>query len=507
MGIHESSINYENLIRDLAEMYAFDVAEVVFVELVANSLDAKPTRVSIDFDPKKKVLVILDNGSGMSASDFDQYHDFAAGLKTRGSGIGFAGVGAKVSFNIATRVITETRSASFSGGSNWYLQSKNKLVWEDIQPTHLTNHGSRVEVLFRPDVTLPYSSTEDLIRLLRRHYLPLIDTEFLTLYEQFHYYSSKLRFIVNGHVIEPCDIATNFALEKVRRFFPQKANKRFGYGILGLSPTEYLIEPDLCGVLMCTHGKVIKADFFSQFPGTMGPRILGLVELPGLIDFLTTAKTDFIRRKKLREFERLYDPVRQEFKAWLTDLGVQSQEIAGTDEATKLERELRRLLNDVPELSNFFGFRTRKPILHLSPNGEVVSAVEEGVEPTFPIGEGEAGEGPGLLDVGEQPGEAVVEDQNNGTKIAKPVSRVGHRGPKITFVEAPDRVELAWVEGNNVSINSGHPSYVRVRSDTNTRRLHSLFAIASAIQRFLAGEGISQDLTFVDKMMRAWGNK
>ena len=76
MGAHESSVNYQNLIRDLAEMYPFDVAEVVVVELIANSLDAKATRICIDFDPQANVLVIGDNGAGMDRSQFEQYHDF-----------------------------------------------------------------------------------------------------------------------------------------------------------------------------------------------------------------------------------------------------------------------------------------------------------------------------------------------------------------------------------------------------------------------------------------------
>ena len=138
MSIHESSVNFQNLIKDLAEIYPFDVDEVVLVELIANSLDAKPTRISIDFDQNKRSLVVTDNGKGMTGEDFEQYHDFAAGLKTRGSGIGFAGVGAKISFNIATRVVTETHSKSFWGSSNWYLQSKKKLIWENVQPDHLT---------------------------------------------------------------------------------------------------------------------------------------------------------------------------------------------------------------------------------------------------------------------------------------------------------------------------------------------------------------------------------
>jgi hypothetical protein len=46
MGSHESSVNYQNLVRDLAEMYPFEIAEVIIVELIANSLDAHATQLS-----------------------------------------------------------------------------------------------------------------------------------------------------------------------------------------------------------------------------------------------------------------------------------------------------------------------------------------------------------------------------------------------------------------------------------------------------------------------------
>jgi hypothetical protein len=507
MGIHESSVNYENLIRDLAEMYPFEVPEVVLVELVANSLDAKATRISISLDPRSKVLVVEDNGNGMSASQFEEYHDFAAGLKTRGTGIGFAGVGAKISFNMANRVVTETRGQSFAGGSNWFLQSRKKLVWEDLQPTHLGGHGTRVEVEFRHDTTLSYSSRQDLVNLLRRHYLPVLDVGFLDLYQRLGIYSNSLRFVVNGDLLNPGEVAAEFGLSRVRTFFPTKSGKRIGYGVLGLAASEYPVAPDVCGMLLCTRGKVIKADLFNQFPGSVGPCIVGLVEVPDFVKFLTTAKTDFIRRWKHGEFEKLYGPIREEFKSWLGEIGVQSAEIAGTDDATKLERELRRVLDDVPELAEFFGFRTKTKVLTESDSGSVTASVHEGTDATFPAGEGEKGDAPGPLGPGDEPGEALVEDQETGTVRATPIGRTARRGPKITFAEATGREDLAWVDGNNVVINSGHPSYAKARSDAIARRHHCLFAIGAAIQRFLSSGESAPDLMFVDRMMAAWGKK
>jgi len=507
MATHESSVNYQNLICDLAEMYPFEVPEVIFVELIANSLDAKSTSISIDFDAKSKLLTIVDNGRGMNASEFDQYHDFAAGLKTRGTGIGFAGVGAKISFNIADRVITETRSESYFCGSNWFLKSKNELLWEDIEPSHLFGHGTRVQVAFRADAAIPYSSSEDMVKLLRRHYLPLLDVDFLDLYDRLGYYSRDLRFIVNGQVVSPGKTAEYFNLDKVRAFFPTRVGKKIGYGIFGLAPSEYPLAPDLCGVLICTRGKVIKTDLFNQFPGSLGARILGLVEVPGLVTFLTTSKTDFIRRLKHREFENLYDPVRQEFRSWLSELGVEPPTASDTDEARTVERELKKILNDIPELADFFGFRAQKKVFSPSASGETPATTHEGVETTFPIGSGEAGEGHAPLDIGDQPGAALVEDKEHPTTIATPISRVAPRGPKIGIDNQPDRLDLAWVEGSTIVINSGHPSYLKSHSNITAGKIHSLFAVANAIQRFLASGADTADLMFTDRLMASWGRK
>jgi hypothetical protein len=506
MGKHESSVNFENLIKDLADMYPFDIGTVVLIELVANALDSKATLINIDYHPQERSLVVTDNGTGMTQEEFDQYHDFAAGLKTRGMGIGFAGVGAKISFNIASRVITETRSPSYAAGSNWYLESKKSLIWEDIIPSHLVNHGTRVNVIFRGDVSLPFDDTDSIIALLRQHYLSLLDKHFLSLYSELKYYDINLRFVVNSKHVEPVDIISDYHLDNVHQFYPTSGNKRIGYGVFGLSSKEYPMGENLCGVLLCTHGKVIKADLFNQFPGDIGARIMGLVEIPDFVHFLTSSKTDFIRRKKLREFEKLYNPVRQEFRSWLKELGVQSPEITSRGEAIRLEREIRKLIDDIPELGEFFGFRMPKQVLQNQATGDTLANIQEGAEVTFPIGEGESQGGEAPLDVGDGPGEALVENSEKGNIRAKPISRTGRRGPKIAFNESPDRVDLAWVDGNNIVINSGHPAYRKVISNTTANRLHCIYAVANAVQKFLFS-GQTEDLMFSDKMMSAWGKK
>ncbi len=225
---------------------------------------------------------------------------------------------------------------------------------------------------------------------------------------------------------------------------------------------------------------------------------------------MTTSKTDFTyTRSKIRKFEKLYDPVRQEFKSWLKELGVEIAEPGSGNEERRLERELKKLLAKIPELSDFFGFQTKKDVFQEQSEGPILAEEQEGSEITFPSGGAGSGNSPSIIDVGDQPGEALIEvDKLESTK-AKPISRTGRSGPKISFSSRPDKIDMAWVDGNNVIINSGHSSYIKVASNNLARMNYSLFAIANAIQRFInfSNERGNIDLMLVDRVMAAWGEK
>ena len=508
MGLHRSSVNFRKLIEDLAGMYEADVTEVVITELVANALDAKATRIGVTYDPKKKILVVEDNGNGMTRSQFKEYHDFAAELKLKGSGIGFAGLGAKISFNVADRVVTQTCGKSFTGGSDWYLKSSNELVWEDIKKPKSRGTGTRVEVHFRKSTEVAYRSRDEIVDILFRNYLPLFDRRFLEFYATIGIYSESLRFTVNGKIIEPINVAEQFGLDKLEEFIPKSGRKRIGYCLFGISESPYPLGNGLCGVHVCTYGKVVQSDFLGQFPGDLGPRIFGLADIPPLAKFLDTSKTKFKKgRQHHREFERLYGPIRTRFEEWLKNVGVSVIEEEEVNEARKLEREIRRLIDEVPELQEFFGFRQRKDVLAESSKGTTLADEVEGAEITFPDGEGTAGTGEGPTDLGDGPGTALVESDSGGQKKAKPISRKAKAGPRIAFLKAEDKIEMAWVDGNNVIINSAHPSYRKTKGNNSQRRLYCLFAIATAIERYFSIDSAETAQFLVDRMMAAWGKK
>jgi len=298
-----SKINYKNMIQNLADMYPYDIDEVILVECVANALDAKSTEIFINFNQGTNSLLILDNGAGMNESQFKLYHDFAMGLKSRGGGIGFAGLGAKISFNIANRVVTETRSKSFSGGSDWKFNKSGDLVWKPIEPKSLNNTGTRVEIFFNEKANINYGTLGKLKDVLFQHYAPLFDEKFLEFYNLVKCYEKAPNFFVNDIPIKPINFIEDYKMTKYTQTILKtygKKRKPLGYAFFGLIPEKKKFETP--GVLLCTGGKVIKPDFLNQFPGELMSRIFGIADLPNFVKFLTTSKCDFNRAKNPTEF-------------------------------------------------------------------------------------------------------------------------------------------------------------------------------------------------------------
>ena len=105
----QTRVDLLHLLEDLRDAYPGDLEETILTEIVANSLDSGASRLSVFTDPAERTVVVADNGSGMARRELSRYHDIAASTKTRGEGIGFAGVGIKLGLLAAEEVLTETR--------------------------------------------------------------------------------------------------------------------------------------------------------------------------------------------------------------------------------------------------------------------------------------------------------------------------------------------------------------------------------------------------------------
>jgi hypothetical protein len=141
---HVSRVNARHLLDDFVGSYTHSPDVTVIVEDVANALDAGARQIAFTIDQDRRVLGVEDDGRGMTAEEFERYHDLAQSSKQRGTGIGFAGLGAKLAHNITSKVVTETRSPSYHAASEWGWKGED-LQWKYVRRNELRAPGARVE--------------------------------------------------------------------------------------------------------------------------------------------------------------------------------------------------------------------------------------------------------------------------------------------------------------------------------------------------------------------------
>ena len=492
MQIMQSKVNFRKLVRDLADMYRESTFDVVVSELVANALDAQPSTISLDWDDKKRTLIVVDDGDGMDEETFQRYHDFAVDLKRRGDGIGFAGIGAKISFNIADRVVTETRCSGIHNASDWRWGSDGALGWNHVKPVRMKANGTRVFVHFQDGVELSHVDDQYLTRVLKQQYLPLFVNEFLLAYQKMGMYPNRPRFVVNGLRVGTENLDVVGSPSRVKRFPLRTGKKDVGLGALSVSKHDLPINGSTYGVLLCTHGKVIKADLFGQSTGLLGSKLFGIVEMPELVQYLTANKSDLKGGPgRTQGLNRLLDSVREELKIFLAEHGVAAPERERDRLSVKLERTLTRMVKQLPELQNFEGLLREARRRRKNPMGE---GLESSIRPS---------------NVGDEPEKVENLDGVNAAKKEKKPSRKRRRsrngpGPRVAFEQHPERQETAWVDSNTVVINSGHRAYMEQISQDQARLTYCMFAIGVALDKSELA-GLQDGESYVDKFIAAWG--
>ena len=499
MQANHSKVNFRKLVHDLADMYQDATFDVVLTELVANALDAKASAISVSWDDLERVLVVMDDGKGMDTADFEQYHDFAAELKTRGEGIGFAGVGAKISFNIADQVITETRHNNLSNASDWRWHSDGSLQWSQVHANRLNANGTRVEVHFNLDAVLPDVDSDYLMGVLERHYLPLFVDEFVRSYAAANLYPTRPRFIVNGVPVPTDNLTSTAALTKRTDIKVRAGNRQVGWGAIGVSERDCPVGADAYGVLICTHGKVIKPELFGQSTGLLGSKLFGIVEIPDLIQYLTTNKSD-LKGGRSKGLNQLLDPVREELKKFLAQHGIAITEPQRNQLSSRLERELSKMVKQLPELQDFDGLLRKSRSLRKSDDGDTLASERKSEgENREPQTRNETGDGQSK----SGDGKSREPDKGGDTRTRRPRSRRS-QGPRVAFEEHPDRGETAWLDSSTIVINSGHAAYRNRTTSDQARLTYCMFAMGVALDKAELGQAVD-GTSYVDKFVTVWG--
>lgn len=196
----QTRVDLLHLLEDLRDAYAGGLEETIVAETVANALDSGARRVAFRVDPVDRTLTIVDDGRGMTRAQLRRYHDLATTTKSRGRGIGFAGVGIKLALLACTEVITETSHRGRAYATSWRLASKQRAPWEYVHPPGMveTDQGTGLRLVLAEPFSL-LLDTGWLVSTLLAGFTPLFDPTFDELLGSA--YPDGVRFSVNGQPI------------------------------------------------------------------------------------------------------------------------------------------------------------------------------------------------------------------------------------------------------------------------------------------------------------------
>src|SRR6059036_1901573 len=133
----QTRVDLLHLLEDLRDAYPGALEETILTEIIANSLDSEASLIRVGADPTEARLTVIDDGCGMQRRELARYHDVAASTKSRGDGIGFAGVGIKLGLLLCEEVVTETRRGKTHVATRWHIASRHKAPWRWIPPPGL----------------------------------------------------------------------------------------------------------------------------------------------------------------------------------------------------------------------------------------------------------------------------------------------------------------------------------------------------------------------------------
>jgi histidine kinase/DNA gyrase B/HSP90-like ATPase len=508
----ETRVDLLHLLEDLRDAYPGTIEETILTEVVANALDSGAAEIVLATDPAATTLTVVDNGQGMRRRELARYHDIAATTKTRGQGIGFAGIGIKLGLLVSEEVMTETRRSAVHVATAWGLTSRQRAPWRWIPPPGLVAwRGTGVRLRLQNPLS-PLLDPGYVEATLRRHFQPLLDPAFDAILAA--HYPRGVGLALNGarlgpearRIMESAPIAVRLA----RKRKPAAA----GYLVRDRVP----LPEEQRGLAISTFGKVIKRgwDWLGLTPAAPD-RVGGLVEVPALAECLTLNKADFIRvgargAVYLAYRKAIQEAVAAQLAAWgdLADPGDSVRRRVARPVERDLESVLGRLADDFPLLASLVerraGGQRRLPMGR--PGGELGAA--DLTAPLTPMHGKTA-----LANVGTvAPVEAIGADRptpDAPPPIATPASTLpserGRRQParyglSLQFAQRPDDPELAWLVESTVWINEAHPAYRRAAA-SRSEGYHMAVAVALALAP-LAVEP-AKEHGFLTAFLSAWG--
>jgi hypothetical protein len=522
----ETRVDLHHLLEDLRDAYPGALEETILTEIVANSLDSGAASISIRTDPGEGVLVVVDDGRGMSKRELARYHDIAASSKARGEGIGFAGVGIKLGLLVCEEVLTETWRGDRRIATRWRLASRHKAPWRWVDPPGvLTSPGTGVCLRLR-HVLSPLVDAGYLETALRQHFQPFFDPRFDAVLAE--HYPGGVSFRVNGQTLGRVAGREGADLSIV---LPRK-RRPCGRGVLYRS--EQPLPEEARGIAVSTLGKVIRRgwEWLGSTP-TAPHNVGGFVEVPALSESLTLNKADFLRTGPRGLFyltarKAIQQAVTAQLQAW--GEGRDPEEDLRRRAARPLERDLETVLVNLAEefpalgplVEQRAGGQKRLPTgrsaaeatsatVGLPLEAARRSRAEEGdgdETAASPVPVAENGDEPEQTDPEATPGEASPPDSEAGGSVGGAWGAPGRPRPTryrltIQFEDRPDIPAVARLSEATVWVNTAHPAYRRAVA-SRSEGYHVALSVAMALAPEVVEPASSH--AFIGAFLARWGD-
>ena len=523
----QTRVDLRHLLEDLRDAYPGEIEETILSEIVANALDSGASSVRVLADAGERTLVVVDDGAGMGRRQLGRYHDLASTTKTRGEGIGFAGVGIKLGLLIAEAVLTETRRGATHVATRWHLASRQKAPWQWVPPPGwVAERGTAVGLHLRNPLS-PLLDAGYLEATLRLHYEPFFDPAFDEMLAA--HYPGGVTFAVNGRTVGRPGSGTGAERAPLMVKLPRK-RKAAAFGFLERAP-EGLPE-DRQGIAVSTLGKVIRRGWDWAGLSPTAPELLGgLIEAPGLAAALTLNKGDFVRAGRRGVTYLAYrKAIQAAVQAQLTTWGeAREREDRARHRATRpIERDIESVLIDLAEefpalgtlVERRAGGQRRLPIGAGQRQGqglvgaaaperdEAARAAQTEHDRGAAAGEpGESSEATGVDERAAPAEPTTPQGIATGTLPAGDPAPGGPRRPTrygvvIEFEARPESAELGRLVESTVLVNTAHPAYRRAVA-SRSEGYHAALTVGMALAAVAVEPSGVQ--AFLSTFLARWG--
>lgn len=454
----ESNLNWEKILNDMRGGYKeeHDI-DIMFTELIANSIDAGASKLKIIIDYENNSVTFVDDGKGMNRDDFEEYHNLGSiSTKRKGSGIGFAGIGCKLYIDKCEKVITVTKQKA----NNYYLKSewlfdkdKRKPIYSwsesNADSENIGKFGTFIKVVNPEELgKVPIGHIRDKILEHYNFALGNYGTLSITLNEE------PLEPVLLDGAIENIDTGSKIKNSdiKIKGQLSYSKNSHIqGIAIVVFGKTVY-IENNLF------HNLNLLKNFQDAF------NISGYLRCDGLIYSVVTEKNDLNRKTQpWKRFESVVvDLVRKLLQKWkLTkeDNKDQSEDREMTDfvkdVVNKLFSRPEIMALDINPFMTIPKDKTRTPIK--SSDGNQQGTVSPGSELVNGVEGGNGNDQTGTLTKGPFDGEGFTLDPAGKDK-GKTVERRRRSGINVVYIDGEGKLRGILGE-EEIKIDKNHPAF------------------------------------------------